>query len=101
MLSHKVIMKPCNVTFDSMTVWRVNFSSFSNAKKYFFFNISPRAQLAYKSYPIKFYREWPNLNTVNISYCKVAVSLVKFAIKGLEATEKHQNKVTIPILSTL
>ena len=59
------------------------------------------AQLAYKIYPIKFYREWPNLNTVKILFCKVAVPLVKFAIKDLKMTEKHQNKATLPIFSTL
>ena len=62
-----------------MTVWWVNFSTFSNAKKKeLFFNISPRAQLAYKINPIKFYRECPNLNTVKILFCKVGVALVKF-----------------------
>ena len=69
--------------------------------KKIFFNISPRAQLAYKIYPIKFYREWPNLNTVKISFCKVAMPLFKFAIKDLKTTEKHQNKATLPIISTL
>ena len=48
-----------------MTFWRVNFSFFSNAKNsycIFFFNISPRAKLAYEIYPIKFL----SLNTVKI-----------------------------------
>ena len=63
--------------------------------------MSPGAQLAYKIYPIKFYREWSNLNTVKISFCKVAVPLVVFAIKDLKMTEKHQNKATLPIFSTL
>ena len=49
--------------------------------------------------PIKFYREWPNLNTVKISFCKVAVPLVKFAIKDLKTTEKRQNKATLPYLA--
>ena len=85
-----------------MTVWRVNFSTFSNAKKIAFsLNISPRAQLAYKIYPIKFYRELINLNTVKFSFCKVAVPLVKFAIKDLKTTEKRQNTATLPIFSTL
>ena len=66
-----------------------------------FFSISLGTQLAYKIYPIKFYREWPNRNTVKISFCKVAVPFVKFAIKFLKVTEKHQNKVTIPVFSTL
>ena len=66
-----------------------------------FFNISLGAQLAYKIYPIKFYREWPNLNTVKILFCKVAVPLVKFAIKDLRMTETHQNKATLPICSTI
>ena len=59
------------------------------------------AQLAYKIYPNFFYREWPNLNTVKISFCKVAVPLVKFAIKDLKMTEKHPNKATLTIFSTL
>ena len=84
-----------------MTVWRVNFSTFSKAKKWLFFNISPRAQLAYKIYPLKFYREGPILNTVKILFCKVAVPFVKFAIKDLKTTEKHKNKATLPLFSTL
>ena len=36
-----------------------------------------------------------------ILFCKVAVPLVKFAIKDLKMTEKHQNKATLPIFSTL
>ena len=90
-----------------MTVWQVNFSTFSNAKKkkkelFFSLNISPRAQLAYKIYPIKFYRELINLNTVKFSFCKVAVPLVKFAIKDLKTTEKRQKQAaTLPIFSTL
>ena len=66
-----------------------------------FFNISLGAQLDYKIYPIKFYREWQNLNPVKISFYKVAVPLVQFAIKGLKMTEKHQNKATLPMYSTL
>ena len=50
---------------------------------------------------MKFYREWPNLNAVKISFCKVAMPLVKFAIKDLKMTEKRQNKATVPIFSTL
>ena len=61
---------------------------------FLFFKISPRAQLAYKIYP-------PNLNTVKISFCKVAVPPVKFAIKDLKTTENRQNKATLPIFSTL
>ena len=106
MMSHKVWrhndVMLCVVITRSMTDWRVNFSTFSNAKKWLLFsNISLGAQLAYKIYPIKFYREWPNLSTVKISFCKVAVPLVKFAIKGLKMTEKYQNKATLPIFSTL
>ena len=55
---------------------------------FFFFNISLRAQLAYKIYPIKFYRERPNLNTVKISFCKVALPFVKFAIKDFKNERK-------------
>ena len=31
----------------------------------------------------------------------MAVALVNFAIKDLKMTEKHQNKATLPIFSTL
>ena len=58
------------------------------------------AQLAYKIYPIKFYREWLNLNTVKILFFKATVPLVKFAINDLKMTEKHQNNATLPIFST-
>ena len=105
LMSHKVwchndFVMLCEVMTRSMTVWRVNFSTFLNTKKMAFFNISLGAQLAYKIYPIKFYTEWLNLNTVKISFCKVAVPLVKFVIKCLKMTEKHQNKATLPIFST-
>ena len=54
--------------------------SFTNA------NISLGAQLGYKIYPITFYREWPNHNTAKISFSKVAVLFVKFAIEYLKMT---------------
>ena len=40
-----------------------------------------RAQLANKMNPIKMYKELSNLNTVKISFCKVALPLTKFANK--------------------
>ena len=58
--------------------------------------ISLGAQLAYKICPIKFYREWPNLNTVKISFCKVAVPLVKFASKDLKMTENIKTRLPYP-----
>ena len=67
----------------------------------FVFNISLGAQIAYKIYPIKFYRELPNLNTVKSSFCKMAVPLVEFAIKDLNMTEKHQHMATLHMFSTL
>ena len=104
MLSHTVWrhnnVMLCDVTKRRRTVWRVNFSTFS-MPKWHFFNISLGAQLAYKIYPTQIYREWPNLNTVKISFCKVVVPLVKFPMKDLKMTEKHQNKATLPIFSTL
>ena len=66
---------------------------------FFFFNISLGAQLAYKIYSIKFYREWPNLNTVKISFCKMAVPLVKFMIKDLKMTEKIKAVLSYPYLA--
>ena len=73
MLSHKVWRHSdvmlCGVRKRSMTVWRVNFTTFTNAKKMsLFFNISQGAQLAYKIYPIKNLRDYPDLNTVKILF---------------------------------
>ena len=50
--------------------------------------------------PIKFYKEWRNLNTVKIPFCKVAVPLVKFTIKDVKMT-KRQIIATLPRFSTL
>ena len=111
MLSHKVwrdiITTPCYMSSGN-EVWQFGglISQHFRTPKiafffFFFFNISPKAQLAYKIYHIKFYREWPNLNAVKISFCKVAVPHVQFAIKDLKMTEKRQNKATLPIFSIL
>ena len=51
--------------------------------------------------PINIYREWLNLNTVQISFCKVAVPLIKFAIKDVKMTKKRKYMATLPIFSTL
>ena len=61
---------------------------FFNVKKIEFFNFWLRAHLAYKMNPIKIYKEWSNLNTVKISFCKVAVPLIKFVIKDVKMTKK-------------
>ena len=50
------------------------------------------AQLAYKINPIEFYKEWWNRNTVKISFCKVAVPLVRFSIKDVKMTKKKKKK---------
>ena len=42
--------------------------------------------------PIKFHNECWNRNTVKISFCKVALPLVKFSIKDVKMTKKRQNK---------
>ena len=47
------------------------------------------AHLAYKIDPLKIYTEWSNLNTVKISFCKVAVPLIKFAIKDVKMSKKR------------
>ena len=44
--------------------------------------------LAYKMNHIKIYKDWSNLNTIKISFCKVAVPLIKFAIKDIKMTKK-------------
>ena len=50
--------------------------------------------------PIKIYKEWSNLNTDKISFCKVALPLIKFAIQDAKMTKKHK-KASIPLFSTL
>ena len=39
---------------------------------------------------IKINKEWSTLNTVKISFCKVAVPLIKFAIKDVKMTKNVQ-----------
>ena len=51
-----------------------------------------KGTLAYKVNPIKIYKEWSNLNTVKISFYKVAVPLIKFGIKDVKMTKKLQIK---------
>ena len=46
--------------------------------------------------PIKIIKEWSNLNTVKISFCKVAVLLIKFAIKDVKLTKKKNVKKWLP-----
>ena len=64
---------------------------FESEKKSIFFNFWLRAQLAYKMNLIKINKEWSNLNTVKISFCKVAVPLIKFAIKDVKNDQKTSN----------
>ena len=45
--------------------------------------------------PIKIYKEWSNLNTVQISFCKVAVPLIKFAIKDVNYQKNVKNPTHI------
>ena len=59
-------------------------------KKNRIFNLWQRAHLVYKMNPIKIYKEWANLNTVKISFCKVAVTLINFAIKDVKMTKKRK-----------
>ena len=42
--------------------------------------------------PIKIFKEKSNLNTVKVSFCKVAMPLIKFAIKDVKMTEKKKKK---------
>ena len=63
-------------------------NSFEHEKKIEFFNFWLRAHLAYKMNHIKIYKEWSNLNTVKISFCKVDVALIKFVIKDVKITKK-------------
>ena len=70
-------------------------------EKAIFFVFWLRTHIAYKMNPIKIYREWLNLNTVQISFCKVAVTLIKFAIKDVKMTKKRQNMATLPMFKTL
>ena len=100
MLSHKVWRHNDVLLYDvRKQIWKFGgliFQHFWTPKI-----VLPRAQPTYKIYPIKFYREWPNLKAVKISFCKIAVPFVKIAIKDLKMTEKRQNKATLRIFSTL
>ena len=51
--------------------------------------------------PIKIYKEKLNLNTVKISFCMVAVTLINIAIKDIKMTEKRQKLDSLLIFSTL
>ena len=70
-------------------------------KKMICFYFWLRAHLAYKMNPTKINKEWSKLNTVKISFCKVAVPLIKFAIKDIKITKKRQNMAALLIFSTL
>ena len=63
---------------------------FEREQKMEFFNFWLRTHLAYKMNAIKISKEWSNLNTVKISFCKVAVPLIKFSIKDVKMTQKHK-----------
>ena len=43
---------------------------------------------------IKIYKEWSILNTVKISFCKLAVPLIKFATKDEKMTPPKNAKKT-------
>ena len=45
--------------------------------------------------PVKIYGKWWNLNIVKISFCKVDVPLIKFAIKDVKMT-KNVIKTWLP-----
>ena len=61
----------------------LNFFEFE--KSIFFFNFWPMEHLV-----IKICMVWSNLNTVKILFCKVAVSLIKIAIKDIKMTKKKK-----------
>ena len=67
--------------------------AFLNEKKIEIFKFIIGSQLACKINSIKFYKEWWNRNTVKISFCKVAVPLVKLSIKDVKKT-KNKKKQT-------
>ena len=96
-------MTSCYVTSGN-EVWQFGgliSQHFRTPKNSFFFQYFTKGTACLQNLFYKIYREWPNLNTVKILFCKVAVPLVKFAIKDLKTTEKRQNKATLPIFSTL
>ena len=78
----------CDVVKQDVGGWRVNFSTFFNVKKIKCFDFWIGAQLAYKIKTIKFDKERWNLNTVKISFCKVAVPRIKFVFKDVEMFQK-------------
>ena len=80
----------CDVTKRDVRKCRINFSIFSNVKKnMIFFIFWQWTHLAYKINPIKFHKERSNVNTVNISFCKMAVTSVKFVIKYVKWQKRH------------
>ena len=81
--------------------WRIIVEHFLTWKKIEFFNFWIGAHLAHKINPIKFYKEWWNLNTIKISFCKVAVPRVKFMIKEVKMTTKRKKMATLPRFSAL
>ena len=50
--------------------------------------------------PINIWKEWSNLNTVKISFCKVAVPFIKFAIQDVKMTKnRKQHSYPTPYLA--
>ena len=89
-----------DVTKRDARIWRVISQHFLNMKKMEFFNFWLRAHLAYKMNHIKIYKKWSNLNTVKISFHKVAMPLIKFAIKDVKMTKKNvKNWLPYPYLA--
>ena len=77
---------------EMLEVGRLFLNNFFEREKIEIFNFWLRAHLAYKMNPIKIYKGWSNLNTVKISICKVAVPLIRFAIKDIKMIKNFKNK---------
>ena len=72
---------------------------FECEQKMEFFNFWLRTHLAYKMNPIKIFKDWWNLHTVKISFCKVAVPLIKFSIKDVNWPKNVKKWLPYPYLA--
>ena len=103
MLSHNVWRHNDIMIFDfrkrSITVLRVNFSTFSNAKKLLFFSIFHQGHSLLTKSILQNFIGNDQSSTLKISFCKLAVPLVKFAIKDLKTTENIKARLLYQYLA--
>ena len=81
--------------------WRVNFLNIFGREKNDFLKFCPGAHIANQIKLIQNYEEWWYLNTVEFSFCKAVMPLVKFVIKDVKIPRKCQKLATLPKFSTI